>query len=203
MFMVPETAEIQRVARSLGFEVAGHEVATYQRFLADWLKGVDEFMNARLQDPPPPVAAVRRDVPYKPSAAGEPLNAWLRKCSFGGGGDGGGRLGGRTVSVKDTIAVAGIASTLGSFGGDRLMPDFDSTVARRALEAGATLIGTNAVVGGFGEVGDDRRPKNPHDPSRLAGGTSSGGAVAVAAGEVDIAYGGDQGGSVRIPAAWS
>ncbi|WP_240477208.1 amidase family protein, partial [Jiangella muralis] len=202
MFMVPETAEIQRVARSLGFEVAGHEVATYQRFLADWLKGVDEFMNARLQEPPPPVAAVRRDVPYKPSAAEDPLNAWLRKCSFGGG-DGAGRLAGRTVSVKDTIAVAGIASTLGSFGGDRLTPDFDSTVARRALEAGATLIGTNTVVGGFGEVGDDRRPKNPHDPSRLAGGTSSGSAVAVAAGQVDIAYGGDQGGSVRIPAAWS
>ena len=201
MFMVPESAEIQRVARALGFELAGPEVATYQRVLADWLKGVDEFMNMRIEEPPPPLAAVRREAPYKPSAAEDPLNAWVRKCSFGG--DVAGRLAGKTVSFKDTIAVAGIPSTLGSFGIDHLVPDFDSSVARRAIEAGATVIGTNAVVGGFGEVGDLRRPKNPHDPSRLAGGTSSGSAVAVAAGEVDIAFGGDQGGSVRIPAAWS
>lgn len=201
MFMVPESAEIQRVARSLGFEPVGPEIATYQRFLADWLKGADEFMNMRIEEPLPPMASVRRDVPYKPSAAEDPLNAWMRKCSFGG--DAAGRLAGKTVSFKDTIAVAGIPSTLGSFGIDHLTPDFDSSVARRALEAGATVIGTNVVVGGFGEVGDLRRPKNPHDPSRLAGGTSSGSAVAVAAGDVDIAYGGDQGGSVRIPAAWS
>ncbi|SDU73042.1 amidase family protein [Jiangella alkaliphila] len=201
MFIVPESDELQRVARSLGFELAGHEVATYQRLVADGLEVLDDFMNLRLQEPPPPAADVRRGVPYRPDAAEDPLNAWVRKCSFGG--DAAGALAGRTVSFKDTIVVAGIPSTLGSHGVDHLMPDFDSTVARRVLEAGATVVGTNAVVGGFGEVSDARRPKNPHDPTRLAGGTSSGGAVAAAAGEVDIAFGGDQGGSVRIPAAWS
>src|SRR3546814_20426419 len=53
-----------------------------------------------------------------------------------------------------------------------------------------------------GERGDYGIPLNPHDPTRVPGGSSSGSAVAVAAGEVDIAFGGDQGGSIRMPAAW-
>src|SRR3546814_11194145 len=63
----------------------------------------------------------------------------------------------------------------------------------------------NWFVGGFGfdgERGDYGIPLNPHDPTRVPGGSSSGSAVAVAAGEVDIAFGGDQGGSIRMPAAW-
>src|SRR3546814_637533 len=63
----------------------------------------------------------------------------------------------------------------------------------------------NGFVGGFGfdgERGDYGIPLNPHDPTRVPGGSSSGSAVAVAAGEVDIAFGGDQGGSIRMPAAW-
>src|SRR3546814_6710224 len=63
----------------------------------------------------------------------------------------------------------------------------------------------NGFVGGFGfdvERGDYCIPLNPHDPTRVPGGSSSGSAVAVAAGEVDIAFGGDQGGSIRMPAAW-
>ncbi|HEY9293771.1 MAG TPA: amidase family protein, partial [Microlunatus sp.] len=73
----------------------------------------------------------------------------------------------------------------------------------------AKIIGKNVMnglAGGFGfggGVGDYGRPKNPHRPDHLTGGSSSGSAAAVAAGEVDISYGGDQGGSIRIPASWS
>jgi amidase len=52
-----------------------------------------------------------------------------------------------------------------------------------------------------GFMGDYGKPLNPHDPARITGGSSSGSAAALAAGEVDISFGGDQGGSIRLPAA--
>src|SRR5204862_8024674 len=84
--------------------------------------------------------------------------------------------------------------------------DFDATVVSRVLAGGGTVIGKNSMNGptsgwGSGVPGDFDRPLNPHDASRVTGGSSSGGAAAVAAHEVDIAFGGDQGGSIRIPAA--
>ena len=64
----------------------------------------------------------------------------------------------------------------------------------------------NGPSGGFGTggaIGDYGRPLNPHNHHHVTGGPSSGSAAAVAAHEVDIALGGDQGGSIRIPAAFS
>ncbi|WP_344232978.1 amidase family protein [Kribbella hippodromi] len=135
-----------------------------------------------------------------PARAADPLNAWLSRCSFSGKGKG--LLSGTTVSFKDTIAVAGLPLSGGAIGLEEYRPDFDATVVRRALAAGATVVGKNAVVGGFGEGDPGRRPLNPYAPDHLTGGSSAGCAVAVVAGDVDVAFGGDQGGSVRIPAAW-
>ena len=63
----------------------------------------------------------------------------------------------------------------------------------------------NGLSGGFGTggaIGDYGRPLNPHNREHVTGGSSSGSGAAVAAGEVDISFGGDQGGSIRIPAAF-
>src|SRR5262249_2039742 len=71
-----------------------------------------------------------------------------------------------------------------------------------------TIIGKNVMnglSGGFGTggaIGDYGRPLNPHNHEHVTGGSSSGSAAAVAGGEVDISFGGDQGGSIRIPAAF-
>jgi amidase len=76
------------------------------------------------------------------------------------------------------------------------------------LQAGGTIVGKNVMnglSGGFGTgggIGDYGRPLNPHRHDHVTGGSSSGSAAAVAAGEVDISFGGDQGGSIRIPAAF-
>jgi amidase len=51
-------------------------------------------------------------------------------------------------------------------------------------------------------MGDYGRPLNPHNPQRITGGSSSGSGAALAAGEVDVSFGGDQGGSIRLPAAY-
>src|SRR3989454_6697698 len=98
--------------------------------------------------------------------------------------------------------------SFGSFALDGFVPDFDATVVTRVLEAGGTIIGKNVrngLSGGFGTggaIGDYGRPLNPHNREHVTGGSSSGSGAAVAAGQVDISFGGDQGGSIRIPAAF-
>jgi amidase len=76
------------------------------------------------------------------------------------------------------------------------------------LQAGGTIVGKNVMnglSGGFGTggaIGDYGRPLNPHNREHVTGGSSSGSGAAVAAGQVDVSFGGDQGGSIRIPAAF-
>ena len=87
------------------------------------------------------------------------------------------------------------------------MPRRDATVVTRLLEAGATITGKSMCEDlCFSGASFTSKPwpvRNPWDPSRNAGGSSSGSAVLVVTGEVDLALGGDQGGSVRIPSSFS
>src|SRR4029434_11240254 len=135
-----------------------------------------------------------------------PLNAWMWKCRIEGAADG--LLAGKTVSYKDHIAVAGMPMSFGSFALEGFIPDFDATVVTRVLQAGGTIIGKNLMaglsggLGSGGSFGDYARPLNPHNPEHVTGGSSSGSGAAVAAREVDISFGGDQGGSIRLPAAY-
>jgi amidase len=136
----------------------------------------------------------------------DPLNAWLWKTTIGGSDRG--LLAGKTVSYKDHIAVAGVPMSFGTFGLDGFIPDFDATVVTRVLQAGGQVIGKNVMdglSGGYGMgggIGDYGRVLNPHNPDHVTGGSSSGSGAAVASGQVDISFGGDQGGSIRIPAAF-
>jgi amidase len=116
-------------------------------------------------------------------------------------------LSGKTVSFKDNVPVAGVPMSIGAFALEGMVPDLDATIVERVLASGATVVGKNTMDGlsglpAAGLPGDYGRPRNPHQPAHLTGGSSSGSAAAVVAGEVDIAFGGDQGGSIRIPAAW-
>lgn len=116
----------------------------------------------------------------------------------------GGPLAGMPVCIKDIVDVAGMPTTAGGDGWVR-HPDADATVVARLREAGAIVIGkgnTNEFACGI----DGRNPhkgdcRNPWDPERLSGGSSSGSAAAVAAGMAEGAVGSDTSGSIRIPAA--
>ncbi len=117
-------------------------------------------------------------------------------------------LGGRgpTVAVKDSIDIAGFPTRMGSACLAEAPPaKRHAAVVQALLAAGCRIVGkTNMHELAYGVTGVNRccgTPVNPRAPGRVPGGSSSGSAVAVAAGLVDFALGNDTGGSIRIPAA--
>ncbi|MFT3865613.1 MAG: amidase [Solirubrobacterales bacterium] len=113
-------------------------------------------------------------------------------------------LAGMPICVKDIVDVAGMPTTAGAADWVR-RPDEDATVVARLRAAGAVVVGkgnTNEFACGI----DGRNPhkgdcRNPYDPTRLTGGSSSGPAAAVAAGMAAGGIGSDTSGSIRVPAA--
>lgn len=116
-----------------------------------------------------------------------------------------GPLHGVPVAVKDIVDTAGLLTTMGSrhFAGH--VPADDAVIVTRLRKAGAVIVGkTTTHEFAYGPTSDRTANgpcRNPHDPSRMSGGSSGGSAAAVAAGLVPLAVGTDTGGSVRIPAA--
>ena len=119
-----------------------------------------------------------------------------------------GPLQGMPVAIKDLIDYAGVPSMAGSTLKRDYVASENSTVAERMMAAGTCMLGkTNLVEFAFGGVGINHHygtPWNPWDAQtqRIPGGSSSGSAVAVAAGLAPAALGSDTGGSVRIPASF-
>jgi amidase len=115
-----------------------------------------------------------------------------------------GPLHGVPVAIKEELDVAGCVTTYGGRGNSS-PAGADSEIVRRLRAAGAVVIGKTRMPE-FGqwpytESVDGGITRNPWDPSRTPGGSSGGSAVAVAAGMVPVAIGGDGGGSIRIPSA--
>ncbi|OLT43171.1 amidase [Saccharomonospora sp. CUA-673] len=136
--------------------------------------------------------------------ADNPFGAWYVTTSIEGAA--GGPLAGRTVAVKDNVAVAGVPMMNGSRTVEGFVPSRDATVVTRLLEAGATITGKavceDLCFSGGSFTSWPGPVRNPWDTARNAGGSSSGSAALVTSGAVDLALGGDQGGSVRMPSAF-
>jgi aspartyl-tRNA(Asn)/glutamyl-tRNA(Gln) amidotransferase subunit A len=113
---------------------------------------------------------------------------------------------GLLVGVKDLFNVDGMPTKAGTKAKLPTLGKGESPLVTRLKEGGAIIVGkTNmheVALGATGENVHTGDVKNPHDPLRQAGGSSSGSAVAVATGQCDCALGIDTGGSVRIPAAF-
>lgn len=187
--------EIAQAAARLSITIDQSELAEYRRAAAWQIERLAAFMDQpdQLSAEPP----AERDKGYAPSSTNDPYRAWVWKCDIQGARSG--ILATKTVGFKDHISVAGIPQCFGSRLFGHFIPDTDATVVSRVLAAGGRIVGKNSMNG---LLDRPRRPVNPNDVTRTSGGSSSGSAVAVAVGEADITFGGDQGGSIRIPSAY-
>ncbi len=122
---------------------------------------------------------------------------WVEKLDVGGAG--------LRVAIKDCFDISGYRTTCGSRAfADAPPTDRNAAVVDALLAAGCNIVGkANMHELAYGVTGINiwlGTPINPAEPDRVPGGSSSGSAVAVAAGLVDFAIGSDTGGSIRVPA---
>jgi amidase len=200
----PTREELAEIAKVFALTLDDDEVEAFYGLAEPTAAGyarLDELDEVAL-----PVTYPRADAGRPPSADENPSNGWVWRCSIPGAEEG--PLSGRTVGVKDCVCVAGMPMLNGSPILDGYVPREDATVVTRLLDAGAHIVGKTAVPAfcfdGGGLTGwPEPQPVNPHDPTRLAGASSNGSAAVVVTGQADMALGGDQGGSIRLPSSWS
>ena len=114
---------------------------------------------------------------------------------------------GIAMTVKESFDVAGLPTTFGFAEHRDFVAREDAVVVRRLKAAGAVILGKTNVPPALGDLQSNNpvygRTLNAIDPSRVAGGSSGGSAVALAAGMVPLEFGSDIGGSIRVPAAFN
>jgi amidase len=198
----PSADALQEIAKRYAMELSPEEIDDYKALVDGTLASYD-----RLDQLVEPKLDVRypRTSGRRPSQEDNPLNAWYQRCSIKGASEG--RLSGKRVAIKDNAAVAGVPMMNGSAVLEGFVPDVDATVVTRILDAGGEIVGKavceHLCFSGGSHTSDTGPVLNPHDHTRSSGGSSSGSAALVVAGEVDLALGGDQGGSIRLPASFS
>ena len=198
--MTPQ--QVRAAAEQVGLSLTEDDVTSYLGLLAgnidayNVVDGLPDYL---------PEVTYPRTPGYRPAPEDNPYNAWYVKSTIAGAPEG--KLKGKTVAIKDNVMVAGVPMMNGAATLEGYMPNVDAEVVTRLLDAGATILGKahceNLCLSGGSHTNATGPVHNPRKKGYSAGGSSSGCATLVGLGEVDMAIGGDQGGSIRMPAAFS
>jgi len=196
----PTLGQMRDMARRFGMSLSDRELAEYSEIIEPFFQSYD-----RLDAMPDNLPEVRypRSPGQFPPASENAQNAWYVKTEVRGAPDG--PLRGKRIVLKDTVCLAGVPMMNGSSIMEGYTPEIDATIVTRMLDAGAVIAGKAHCEHFCLSGGSHTNAKGPvHNPWKhgyMAGGSSSGSAVLVASGEVDMAIAGDQGGSIRIPSS--
>ena len=197
----PTPEQIVEVGAQLGMRLSNDEAAQYHTAMQPMLAGYNAV--DAMADELPEVRYPR--VPgYRATGDENPHNGWYWKTAIKGTAEG--RLAGKKVGIKDNICVAGVPMMNGASVLEGYVPEVDATVVGRILDEGGEIAGKTACEylcfsGGSHTNATGLPVHNPWKRGHTSGGSSSGSGAVVAAGDVEMAIGGDQGGSIRIPAS--
>jgi amidase len=202
MAMTPPTSDdLAGIADRYRFHLNSDDIESFRALITGALASYDTVERLYQEEhlPEPPSRAYQW-----PGEAANDLGAWYVTTEIRTADDG--PLAGRRVAIKDNIEVAGLPMMNGSATVEGFLPRRDASVVTRLLAAGATITGKavceDLCFSGGSHTSRTGPVRNPWDRTKSAGGSSSGSAALVAAGHADMALGGDQGGSVRIPSSF-
>jgi amidase len=199
---LPTPEQMGKIAEDLGLSMTDADLKSFIELMRPNVAAYN-VVDA-MPDNLPPVRYPRTPG-VRPPASENKHNAWYVKTTVPGAASG--KLKGKTVVLKDNVMLAGVPMMNGASTLEGYIPDIDATIVQRMLDAGATIVGKAHCeyfcMSGGSHTGATGPVHNPHKMGYSAGGSSSGSAVLVALGEVDMAIGGDQGGSIRMPASFS
>jgi amidase len=198
---LPTPSQLEDVAAEIGLALSQADVESFLGLLkplVDSYHVVDQLPDEL------PIVKYPRTPGYRPTGAENKHNAWYYKTTIKGAP--GGKLDGKTVALKDNVMLAGVPMMNGASTLEGFVPEMDATIVTRLLDAGATILGKAHCeyfcLSGGSHTCAAGPVHNPWKTGYSAGGSSSGSAALVSAGEVDLAIGGDQGGSIRMPASY-
>jgi amidase len=219
---------LQHLAAGLNINISNEHDATDYLLL---LRSLETLMQ-RVKDGPDyihpsltPHPIIQSRNYWRPDEEDNPLNAWSHRCNLRSANPTSDILKNRTIAIKDNVSIGGLPTTLGTFpemlSKDAVFPisPIDATVVSRILAAGGVIKGSSTCENYCASPLSFSSATGPVHHPRLhgytAGGSSSGSCALVAAnalqrklskffGETaELAIGGDQAGSVRIPASYN
>ncbi len=197
----PTVEQMRDIVAGLHMSMGDREIIDYLTVMEDTFKAYDavDAMPDNL-----PKVKYPRTPGQRPPAAENPMNAWYVKSEVKGAASG--PLEGRKIVLKDNVCLAGVPMMNGASTLEGYTPDVDATVVTRILDAGGTIVGKAHseyfCLSGGSHTNATGPVHNPYRYGHTAGGSSSGSGALVGAGEVEMAIGGDQGGSIRMPSAF-
>jgi len=197
----PTPDQLKAIADAMGLALTESDLTS---FLALMKPSIDGYNVVDALPDNLPAVKYPRMPGVRPQAEDNTRNAWYVKTRVEGAPTG--KLKGKTVVLKDNVMLAGVQMMNGASTLEGYTPEIDATIVTRILDAAGTVVGKAHCeyfcLSGGSHTNATGPVHNPYKMGYSAGGSSSGSAVLVALREVDMAIGGDQGGSIRMPASF-